>query len=133
MKKHYWYGILIGFAVPLTANAQQAVLQTDTVISDEFPIDEPATPPEEIADAIITFIPAQDYALHIPLEFDYYIEGSIVEVKFGDAPRNILMHANTLIMPLEKGMSYQIMLKYDEIQRDAGYPIHIMPSGARYK
>lgn len=114
-------------AVPWLANAQGPPA---TLPAHEGVI-EYATPPEDIADAIVTFVPDVDMPLHVPETVERPVRGRVVAsergVLRGVVPPGAILHRpNTMGAPLQAGVPVKLFLKRFP-DRDAYYPIAVFP------
>lgn len=91
-----------------------------------------ATPPGDIADSVISFRPSIDMALDKAERTERIIEGEILETEKGIKPDLIIQNANTIIIPLKKGVPVKMFLKRFPKQ-EGYYPIAIFPMDAGVK
>jgi hypothetical protein len=92
-----------------------------------------AVPPEEIADAIVNFVPHENIDLHHARPFERPIRGTVIKHERGPLPAPAIVHtANTMIRPLEKGVPVKLFLKQYP-GRDDYYVIAIFPVTYKYR
>lgn len=103
-----------------------AYAQTSRTAADIDGVIEYATPPELIADTIVTLIPNTNMALHKPETRDRIIPGLLKNIEKGTHPGTIIHRAHSMIMPLKANVPVKVFLKRFP-DRDAYYPIAISP------
>lgn len=109
----FWF---IVFALILGASRSFAVGDVDD-----------ATPPDQVADAIVVYTPHADMHLEKMESFERGLTGRIERQEKGSvAPVTIIHPANSMILPLQAGVPVRLYLKRFP-DRDAYYPIAIFP------
>jgi hypothetical protein len=123
MRKHQWIAVLVLSATSCAALAQPSEPMAD--VMTRMHASSTTTSPEERAESIVIFIPAEDVPAILPGGSpDRFIKGRITSVEKGVRPGAIVKHANTLSSPLRAGVPMKMYL-IREATRDAYYPTYL--------
>lgn len=92
-----------------------------------------ATPPDQVADAIVIYTPKADMPLSKMESFERVFIGQVDKQEKGSVVPSVIVHkANSMIMPLQTGVPVRLYLKRFS-DRDAYYPIAIFPVSSGVK
>lgn len=92
-----------------------------------------ATPPEQVADAIVVYTPNADMSLNKMELSERVLIGRIEKHEKGNVAHSKIVHrAKSMIMPLQAGVPVKLYLKHFS-DRDAYYPIAIFPISSGVK